>query len=156
MNFLQSNVCIMIQILLKFIPMGPIHNKTTLVLELAKRRTSHKPLPEPLNQNLRRHMALQSHNELTQCICMATWKWVNLDYNNIMACFLTAPSHYFTQCRVAINKVQWHSSDSDIPVTFQWQSNFTRTTSDIRHWNQLENYYWLILKIIQISQGSMN
>ena len=48
----------------------------------------------------------------------------------VMACCLTAPSHYLNQCWLIISKVQWHSSGS----------HFTRDTLDINHWNQFENY----------------
>ena len=48
----------------------------------------------------------------------------------VMACCLTAPSHYLNQCWHTINKVQWHSSDG----------NFTRYTSTIDHWVLFENY----------------
>ena len=37
----------------------------------------------------------------------------------VMACCLTAPSHYLNQCWLIINKVQWHSSEH----------NYTRDTS---------------------------
>ena len=53
----------------------------------------------------------------------------------VMACCLTAPSHYLNQCRLIISKVQWHPSES----------NFTRDTSVISHWNYLENYLFKIL-----------
>ena len=43
----------------------------------------------------------------------------------VMACCLTTPSHYLNQCWVIISKVQWHPSES----------NFTRDTSAISHWN---------------------
>ena len=43
----------------------------------------------------------------------------------VMACCLTAPSHYLNQCWRIIGKVQWHSSES----------NFTRDASTISHWN---------------------
>ena len=49
---------------------------------------------------------------------------------HVMACCLTAPSHYLNQCRLTISKVQWHPSES----------NFIRDTSAIRHWNSLEYY----------------
>ena len=39
----------------------------------------------------------------------------------VMACCLTAPSHYLNQCWLIINKVQWHSSEC----------NFTRDASAI-------------------------
>ena len=39
----------------------------------------------------------------------------------VIACCLTAPSHYLNQCWLIINKVQWHSSEGnfakDIPAT---------------------------------------
>ena len=43
----------------------------------------------------------------------------------VMACCLTAPSHYLNQCWLVINKVQWHPSES----------NFTWDTPAISHWN---------------------
>ena len=43
----------------------------------------------------------------------------------VMACCLTAPSHYLNQCWLISGKVQWHPSES----------NFTRDTSVISHWN---------------------
>ena len=48
----------------------------------------------------------------------------------VMACCLTAPSHYLTQCWLIISKVQWHS----------FKGKFTRHTSAINHWNYLENW----------------
>ena len=42
----------------------------------------------------------------------------------VMACRLTAPSHYLNQFWLIISKVQWHSSDG----------NFTRYASAIDHW----------------------
>ena len=47
----------------------------------------------------------------------------------VMACCLTAPSHYLNQCRLIISTVLWHSS----------KGNFTRDNSAINHWNYLEN-----------------
>ena len=32
----------------------------------------------------------------------------------VMACCLTAPSHYLNQCWLIISKVQWHSSESNL------------------------------------------
>ena len=43
----------------------------------------------------------------------------------VMACCLTAPSHYLNQCWLIISEVQWHPSES----------NFTRDASVISHWN---------------------
>ena len=47
----------------------------------------------------------------------------------VMACCLTAPSHYLNQSWLIISKVEWHSS----------KGKFTRDTSAINHWNYLEN-----------------
>ena len=41
----------------------------------------------------------------------------------VMACCLTAPSHYLNQCWLIISKVQWHSSEH----------NCTRDTSALNH-----------------------
>ena len=48
----------------------------------------------------------------------------------VMACCLTAPSHYLNQCWLIISKIQWHS----------FEGNFTRDTSAINHENLFENY----------------
>ena len=48
----------------------------------------------------------------------------------VMACCLTAPSHYLNQCWLFISKVQSHSSGN----------HFTKDTSANNHWNQFENY----------------
>ena len=55
------------------------------------------------------------------------WSWSTLA--QVMACCLTAPSHYLNQCWLIISKVEWHSSKGE----------FTRDTSAINHWNYLEN-----------------
>ena len=49
----------------------------------------------------------------------------------VMACCLTAASHYLNQCWLIISKVHWHSSEG----------NFAKDTSVTNHWNQLENYF---------------
>ena len=48
----------------------------------------------------------------------------------VMACCLTAPSHYLNQCWLITSKVLWLS----------WEGNFTRDASIINHWNLFENY----------------
>ena len=49
----------------------------------------------------------------------------------VMACCLTAPSHYLNLCWLIINEVQGQSSEG----------NFTRDdTSVTNYWNELENY----------------
>ena len=46
--FLNENVSISIQISLKFVPKGPIENKSALVQVMAWRRTGNKSLPEAM------------------------------------------------------------------------------------------------------------
>ena len=46
--FMNEKFCISIQISLKFIPEGPIDNKSTLFQVMACRLTGDKPLPEPM------------------------------------------------------------------------------------------------------------
>ena len=48
----------------------------------------------------------------------------------VMACCLTAPSHYLNQCWLIISGVVRHSPDS----------NFTENTQDIYHWNEFKIY----------------
>ena len=38
------------------------------------------------------------------------WSWTTLA--QVMACFLTAPSHYLNQCWLIIRGVLWHTSES--------------------------------------------
>ena len=53
----------------------------------------------------------------------------------VMACCLTAPSHYLNQCWLIFSKVQWHSVEG----------NLTRDSSPFNHENKLENYLSKIL-----------
>ena len=46
--FLNENVRISIRISLKFVPKGPIDNKSAFVQVMAWRRTGDKPLPEQM------------------------------------------------------------------------------------------------------------
>ena len=59
----------------------------------------------------------------------------------VMACCLTAPSHYMNQCWLVINKAQWHSSECDLSCD----------NSAINHWNQFKKIR--ILNWIQMCQG---
>ena len=49
----------------------------------------------------------------------------------VMACCLTAPSHYLNQCWPIINKVQWHPSEC----------NFRKKNSDVNYCNNFGIYY---------------
>ena len=60
MHFLNENFFIWIHISLKFVPKGPIDNKSALVQVMAWRRTGDKPLSEPmLNQFTDAYMRYQ-------------------------------------------------------------------------------------------------
>ena len=73
---------------------------------------------------------------LTHCGLVTIWRHKSgSTLAQVMACCLTAPSHYLNQCWLIIGKVQWHS----------FECNFTRDTSAISHWNYLENYLSKIL-----------
>ena len=62
----------------------------------------------------------------------------------VMACCLTAPSHYLNQCWLMICEVLWHLPDS----------NFTENTGDIYHWDEFE-IYWLET-VVKSPQGPAN
>ena len=51
------------------------------------------------------------------------WQKTGSTLAQVMACCLTAPSHYLNQCWLIISEVQWHS----------YQGNFTRDASAIIH-----------------------
>ena len=61
----------------------------------------------------------------------------------VLACCLTASSHYLDQSWLIISKIQLHSSEG----------NFTRYTSVINDWNWHINWS---SKMIKISQGTMS
>ena len=62
--FLNKNVCISIEISLKFVPKGPNHNMPALVQIMAWRRPGDKPLHEPMIVRLPTH------------ICVTRPRWV--------------------------------------------------------------------------------
>ena len=51
------------------------------------------------------------------------WQRSGSTLAQVMACCLTAPSHYLNQCWLTISKVHWHS----------FEYSFTRDTSAINH-----------------------
>ena len=57
-------------------------------------------------------------------------------WSQVMACCLTAPSHYLNQCWLIISEIQWQSP----------KNNFTRDASAITYWNQLENHLKIVFK----------
>ena len=93
----------------------------------------HQATSQNLNQSL-------CHNELKQFITSRETSSGPSDailrqrsastLTQVIACCLTAPSHYLNQCWLIISKVEWHSS----------MGKFTRDNSAINHWNYLENW----------------
>ena len=65
---------------------------------------------------------------LTHCGLVTPYGDINLA--QVIACCLTAPSHYLNQCWLIISKDLWHSSEG----------NFTEDISAINHCNWLEQY----------------
>ena len=64
-TFLNENICISIEISLKFVPTGPINNIPSLVQIMAWRRPGDKPLSESVMDYLLTH------------ICVTRPQWVN-------------------------------------------------------------------------------
>ena len=103
--FLNESIWILIS--LKFVPKCPINNIPALVQITAWRRPGDKPLSEPMLVCLLTH------------ICVTQPQWVNSlrpsdtiwrhrsgsTLAQVMACCLTAPSHYLNQWWLIINKV---------------------------------------------------
>ena len=131
--FLNKNGRILIQISLKFVPRSSNDNKSALVQVMAWRQTGDKPLSEQM---------LTQFTDAYTCIWSSRGRWVNSlgpsdaiwrqrsgsPLAQVMACCLTAPSHYLNQCWLFISKVKWRSS----------KDNFTRDTSAINLWNYLK------------------
>ena len=116
--FLTESGRILIYISLKFVPMSSIDNRAALVQVMAWRWTGDKPLPEPMmthfTDTYMRHSLGPSD---------VIWRQkTGSTLAQVMACCLTAPSHYLNQCWLIISKV--HSS----------QSNFARDTPANNHW----------------------
>ena len=121
----NENVSISIKISLKFVPKGPIDNMPTLVQIMSWCQPGNKLLSELMMVSLLTHR------------CVTQPEWVNSLWPSdaiwrqrpgstlaqVMACCLTAPSHYLNQCWLIISEVQWHS----------YWGNFTRDASSINN-----------------------
>ena len=113
--FLNENIWISINISLNFVPNGQINNIPTSVQIMASCWLGTKPLFEPMMISLLMHICIT----LPQLVSSlwpndAIWRdrsWSTLA--QVMACCLTAPSHYLNQCWLIISKVQWHSSEGN-------------------------------------------
>ena len=74
------------------------------------------------------HSSTLKCSRFTETEMLFWWQRSGSTLAQVMACCLTAPSHYLNQCWLIISKVQWHSSEG----------SFTRDTSAIHHWNYLK------------------
>ena len=70
---------------------------------------------------------------LTHC-CLVTI-YGDIDLAQVMACCLTAPSHYLNQCLLIISEVLWHSPEGNVTINAQ----------DIYPCYELENYWSKIM-----------
>ena len=82
--------------------------------------SGNKPLPEPMLTTI---ISLWPSDVIW-------WLGSRSTLAQVMACCLTAPSHYLNQCWLMISGVLWHSPDS----------NFTENTQDIYYWNEFGIY----------------
>ena len=140
--FLNKNGRILIQISLKFVPRSSNDNKSALVQVMAWRQTGDKPLSEQMLTQFTDTYIWSSRGRWVNSLGPSDAIWRQRSGSplaQVMACCLTAPSHYLNQCWLFISKVKWRSS----------KDNFTRDTSAINLWNYLKN-------VIQISQGPMS
>ena len=70
MNF-NGNICISIEISLKFVPTGPINNTPSLVQIMAWRQLGDKPLSEPMMYCLLTHICVTRPQWVKPCTCFS-------------------------------------------------------------------------------------
>ena len=75
-NLLNRNIWISIKHSLKFVPMGPIDNSSSLVQVMAWRRTSDKPLSEPMMAQFSDAYMPQWVDKI--CTCTPPGPWFNI------------------------------------------------------------------------------
>ena len=100
--FLNEDAWILIKILWKFVPKGPIDNKSALIRAMAWHKTGNKPLLEPIINSVQWCIYMHrpvSMNEMTQ-----TWRlecqWLGQGYviapqNNVMMQLLIHSLHIY-------------------------------------------------------------
>ena len=60
------------------------------------------------------------------------WRWKSWStLVQVMACCLTAPSHYLNQCSLIFSKVLWHSSDAIIMRRFEDTNQYSKIRDSI-------------------------
>ena len=73
-----------------------------------------------MNHVLRKNVQWESTIEINLGPSDAIWRWRSWStLVQVMACCLTAPSHYLNQCWLIISKVLWHSSQDIIIRRFK-------------------------------------
>ena len=108
-NFVNENVCIPIQISLKFVPKVPIKNIPALVQIIGWRRAGDKPLSEPMIISLPTH------------ICVTRSQWVNaqrvigntiMDQHNVLDFGISESVVHSSQCGNATKCLTTHHAFS--------------------------------------------
>ena len=121
--FLNGNVCISINISLKFVPRGPINNTSALVQIMARHRPGDKPLSEPMMVRLPTH------------ICVTRPQWVKLNHSLI---------------QVALHRDNpWHGASS-ITIHVSWIQPVLGLVSQLlaRNWIFAKNPYYCYSTIV--------
>ena len=122
--FFHENCCILIQIQLEFVRRVQLVLIQHWVRYWLGTCLAAKPISEPMMAKL-----------IKTYICITLPQWVNSLWPSyaiwwqiswstlaqVMACCLTAPSHYLNQCWLIISEVHWYS----------YQGNFARNASTI-------------------------
>ena len=125
--FLNENICIPINISLKFVPKGQIKNIPSLVQIMAWRRPGDKPLFEPMLVNLVTH------------ICITRPQWVNngrhVGFGLLQICLLISPLWKF----LMMKKYLLIFDDEKIPVMFFESLPYLTGVTALELWRHLSN-----------------
>ena len=107
--FFNENVWISFEISLKFVLKGPIDNIPLLVQIMAWHRPGDKPLSELMMVSLPTHICVTRPQWVNSLGPSDTiwWQRSGSTLAQVMACCLTAPSHYLNQCWLIISEAQW-------------------------------------------------
>ena len=112
---------------------SPGHQQPWHMYHICRTNWSSTPQKEELNYLCYRKRQIYFYVSIIDSLWPSDaiwWQRSGSTLAQVMACCLTAPSHYLNQCWLIISEVQWHS----------YQGKFTRYASTINHQNPLENY----------------
>ena len=105
-----------------------IYDQNSISLTHVDTLTSHYNNPLISNMWNQYSLCWRRFNSLGPSVAIWRWRsWSTLV--QVMACCLTAPSHYLNQCWLIICKVLWHSSEDIIKRRFE----------DTNQWSKIEN-----------------